>query len=352
MTSNVTAAGQEQKNSEFDPGTYQISENIPANTHQQPSNTTTQGVEDHTLGLYQNFGPAEPAPLVTAASTAAESPAGSVSSQIGPSQPLAHDVGLLSLANSTDPKYLGPSSGVTFARLIFAAAPQSQGLPSSWLAAGKGSLLNTGLDSETPALLAELPAEDELHYFIDAYFELWQPLYPFLDEDSFQDLIRTVYLRKSTPQSQSMLTQEALSDSTDLAQLFLVLALGARILESRLSTEFSSDQFYATAMLHIRKISLHDSARGVQILLLLVLSSFSFTNGLNAWFLTSTIIASCLDLGLQRKHLEGEHILVDMSGPHRDFLFVSLQYIVGLGNSQKPTSNGISGILNAGINSC
>ncbi|KAJ0344468.1 hypothetical protein KNSL1_009333 [Colletotrichum chrysophilum] len=51
----------------------------------------------------------------------------SASTEIGPSEPLAHEVGMLSLANSKESKYLGPSSGVPFARLIFSAIPQSQG---------------------------------------------------------------------------------------------------------------------------------------------------------------------------------------------------------------------------------
>ncbi|KAF5490936.1 Positive regulator of purine utilization [Colletotrichum fructicola] len=54
----------------------------------------------------------------------------SASTEIGPSEPLAHEVGMLSLANSKESKYLGPSSGVPFARLIFSAIPQSQGFTS------------------------------------------------------------------------------------------------------------------------------------------------------------------------------------------------------------------------------
>jgi hypothetical protein len=88
-----------------------------------------------------------------------------------------------------------------------------------------------------------------------------------------------------------------------MAQIFLVLSLGAKVLETRLSAEFSAEQYYATAMLYVDKLQLHDSIRGIQVMLLLVLCSFSFSNGLNAWFLTSTIIASCIDLGLQRKHV-------------------------------------------------
>jgi len=236
-----------------------------------------------------------------AASPAVNSNAASTPSQIGPSQPLAHDVGLLSLANSAEPKYLGPSSGVTFARLIFAAAPQSQGL-SNAINAPEVINLTPTTSSQKPVEFADLPAEDEMRYFADAYFETWHPLYPFIQEEMFQELVSRIQFQvKDKVPNQT-------PHSVDLAQLFLVIALGAKVLESRLATDFSSESYYATAMLHVGKLQLHESLRGVQVMLLLVLSSFSFANGLNAWFLTSTILAACLDLGLQRKYIDGRSL--------------------------------------------
>ncbi|KAJ9645024.1 hypothetical protein H2204_001486 [Knufia peltigerae] len=55
-------------------------------------------------------------------------------------------------------------------------------------------------------------------------------------------------------------------------------------------------------MLHVSFVSLHESLRGLQTLLLLTLSSLHSPRGLNAWFLKSTILAGCIDLGLQRKN--------------------------------------------------
>jgi hypothetical protein len=213
---------------------------------------------------------------------------------------------------------------VTFARLIFAAAPQSQGISTSWVSSDKGPLLPSALSSQDtiPQPLAQLPMESELRYFVDAYFEVWQPLYPFLNEESFQDLISHVCQEDLEPiqqQTQAKGRRDQASRAIDLAQLFLVLALGAKVLESRLGTEFSSDQYHATAMYHIGKVQLHDNVRGVQVLLLLVLISFCFPNGLNAWFLISTIIASCLDLGLQRKHLDSEFCIIRMFLLHSSY---------------------------------
>lgn len=277
--------------SPVDPGTYSL-----RNGQKRPAPQLSRDHQPHspTSTLAQDL----PSSNATAISPNIDSSTTSASSQIGPSQPLAHDVGLLSLANSTEPKYLGPSSGVTFARLIFASAPQSQGLPGMIKVpeAGNDDPITT---SQVSTELADLPLEDELRYFVDAYFEAWQPLYPFMHEELFQETVLRIQSQATGPLTQSP------SHSMDVSQTFLVIALGAKVLESRLSTSFSSESYYATAMSHVERIQLHDSIRGVQVMLLLVLSSFSFTNGMNAWFLTSTILASCLDLGLQRKHIDG-----------------------------------------------
>ena len=106
---------------------------------------------------------------------AADTPQTSISeSRIGPEQPIAHDVGLLSLGNaSSDPKYLGPSSGVSFARLLYAAAPQSQGLPAS---TSDASLYDQRALNE-PVPCASLPTVSQMHRFVGQYPR--SPLYGF-----------------------------------------------------------------------------------------------------------------------------------------------------------------------------
>ncbi|KAF5518462.1 hypothetical protein CGCA056_v009422 [Colletotrichum aenigma] len=162
----------------------------------------------------------------------------SASTEIGPSEPLAHEVGMLSLANSKESKYLGPSSGVPFARLTFSAIPQSQGLSVSRSAPEGGTVARKPSPAHHP-FPPHWTSEVDLQHFAHAYFQTLHPLYPFHS-----------------------------------VQVFLVLALGARILESRLSVEFSSERYLATAMQRIGTLALHDSIEGLQIMLLLALTSF------------------------------------------------------------------------------
>lgn len=240
-------------------------------------------------------------------SAASDSP----STQIGPSEPLAHEVGLLSLANATEPKYLGPSSGVSFARLIFAAIPQSQGLTTTyWNSPPRnGSAGSTGAALK-PAL--PLPPdwtpEVDLQHFVDAYFETWQPLYPFLNEDEIVGSLDVLFTRQTPAAHSLQMPQlrdiEAALSPFHAVQLFLVVALGARTLEARLSSEFSSGRYLATAMCRLDRLALHDSLEGLQTMLLLTLSGFCFEHGPNAWFLSQNIITTCLDLGFQRRWQE------------------------------------------------
>ncbi|KAE8159875.1 fungal-specific transcription factor domain-containing protein [Aspergillus tamarii] len=230
--------------------------------------------------------------------TSGASPAVSSSSRITRDQPLAHEVGLLSLTNASDPKYLGPSSGVTFARLIYESVPQSQGLP---LAYSRQNDQDQGLNDPgqgpvlCEALQVDLPSMAECQQYAEMYFAA-SAFYPFISQDVFYTLLGEVFRLSKTSAWESRLPVKLA-----LAQLFLVLSLGARFLEIKLSGTFGSRELFATGMSYGTQIKLHDSIEGVQILLLLVQHSFYSPEGLNAWYLLHTILASCLDLGLQRR---------------------------------------------------
>ncbi|KAF9876793.1 zn 2cys6 transcription factor [Colletotrichum karsti] len=134
-------------------------------------------------------------------------------------------------------------------------------------------------------------------------------MYPFLDEESITDNLDCLYTTQKAGSMQMPPLEEVEASLSPFqsVQTFLVLALGARILESRLSVEFSSERYLATAMQRIGTLALHDSIEGLQIMLLLTISSFYFEEGPNAWFLVMNIIASCLDLGFQRRGVNVHH---------------------------------------------
>ncbi|KAI0134411.1 hypothetical protein BJ170DRAFT_609706 [Xylariales sp. AK1849] len=222
-------------------------------------------------------------------------PSPSVHSHIGPEQLLAHEVGLLSLGNTaSEPKYLGPSSGFTLARLTYAAVPQSQGLPSKSHAMPQGKRDGERDESWEASERAPLPSLAEMRRFVGAYVDTFHSAYPFLQDGKIEQLLAMKANRSRDAPSMA---------SLDDAMLFLVASLGARVLEQGRNINLKSSKYLASAMACVVALQLHDSVQGIQVMLLLVLSSFTFPGGLNAWFLSSAIIASCVDLGLQRRNL-------------------------------------------------
>ncbi|KAJ5701426.1 hypothetical protein N7488_008974 [Penicillium malachiteum] len=210
-------------------------------------------------------------------------------------QPLAHEVGLLSLANCSDAKYLGPSSGVPFARLIYESAPQSQGLSlKDWSQTFPlGDSEKRGPRNVQPA---DLPLPTECHQYAEAYFEVAVFL-PFMMHDEVFDLLDNVRSFQETG-----VWKPAIPISLGFGQAFLLLSLGARLLETKLKTDFDSRGLLAAGTRYATQVQLYDSPEGIQVLLLLTLNSLYNPEGLNAWYLLHTIIASCLDLGLQRSN--------------------------------------------------
>ncbi|KAJ5763667.1 hypothetical protein N7533_002348 [Penicillium manginii] len=229
---------------------------------------------------------------------AVPSPAGSSSSQITRDQPIVHEVGLLSLGNALDPKYLGPSSGVTFARLIYESVPQSQGLPLSYARCGEneqasGETAQQYGNNDFPRV--ELPSMAEYQQYAEVYFGM-STFYPFISQEEFHVLSKQVFQFSKTSVWGCRLPL-----TIALAQVYLVLSLGARFLEYKLGNTFPSQDLFGKGMKFASKMNLHESIEGVQILLLLAQHSLFCPEGLNAWYLVHTIIASCLDLGLQRQ---------------------------------------------------
>ncbi|RDW64565.1 fungal specific transcription factor domain-containing protein [Aspergillus mulundensis] len=230
----------------------------------------------------------------------AESPAVSVSSRITREQPLAHEVGLISLSNTSDPKYLGPSSGVTFARLIYESAPQSQGLPLSYVREQQQQQQGASNSTADGTLLdlppIPLPSLADCQQYAEAFFNE-TPFYPFISQDAFYSSLNHLQRFIETSQWNGSFSIQLAS-----AQILLILSLGARFLETRLGVNYGARDLFLAGMAHCSRVTLPESVEGVQTLLLMVLHSFYNPEGLNAWYLLHTIIASCLDLGLQRRN--------------------------------------------------
>ncbi|KAL6886021.1 hypothetical protein GGI43DRAFT_277865 [Trichoderma evansii] len=214
---------------------------------------------------------------------------------------LAHEIGLVSSCAGADPKYIGPSSGYFFAKLVLACAQQGKRDPPP-------KELQQSAKSRTASLLPKgglsippTPLPSDMDYAVkisEAYFETIHPQYPFLHQPSYMKLIEHVYA-------------ELEPNPTAAFQVYLVLALGATVLSRRLKIPLSGEGFCASAMKYFDKLCIENSLKGLQsLLLLLVYTLNSPSMGLNVWYLNYQCIAALLDLGLQRDVKSGKTMSV------------------------------------------
>ncbi|KAI1735908.1 fungal-specific transcription factor domain-containing protein [Xylaria scruposa] len=199
---------------------------------------------------------------------------------------LSHEIGLVSLGANRDPRYIGPSSGYVFCKLMLAASSRV------------GKLMKT-IDP-TPSVapyLRELVVETQgpisitKHQAVNlcqTYFDIIHVQYPFLHHPTFLRLL------------QHFFEDEVQNDIAGF-QIYMVLAISATIVSRLHKIPLFGERYYMTAMQYFEKIQMESSIQGLQcILLLLIFAMHSPTVKLDVWCLNYQCIASVLDLGLQR----------------------------------------------------
>ncbi|KAL0632742.1 hypothetical protein Q9L58_008373 [Maublancomyces gigas] len=221
-----------------------------------------------------------------------------------PQDPISQDVGLLSLSAIEEPKYIGSSSGISFIRLVLQDGQepdfrpveyQSRDVKPTFGGGGGGVRHWPGINAE-PALLPKL---EECGLLAGIYFTNVSSQYPFLNRPQFEACLEAVHQADNgaayqLPQGYSMAVARF--------QVFLVLSISANILSSRMGHHMDSEGYFASAMRCVDNITLTGSVQAAQSALLLAMRSLYATGGgLNLWYLNAIIMATCVDLGLQRK---------------------------------------------------
>ncbi|KAI0405902.1 fungal-specific transcription factor domain-containing protein [Xylaria palmicola] len=220
-----------------------------------------------------------------------ENPSGAVPDPQMPAIPsnagLSHEVGLVSLGVNKDPRYIGPSSGYAFCKLMLAASSN----------AGKMTRTAGNSTPSVPPYLQDLVVatqdpisitQDQAFTLCQTYFDIIHVQYPFLHHPTFIRLLERFF-------------QEENQDEIVGFQIYMVLAISATIASKLHKIPLSGERYYMTAMQYFEKIQMESSLQGLQcILLLLIFAMHSPTTRLDVWCLNYQCIASVLDLGLQR----------------------------------------------------
>jgi len=219
--------------------------------------------------------PAPPSPLMLAQDTPA----------------LPHEVCLLALSASEEPKYFGSSSGLNFARMVF--GDDRTDLQDCDL---------EGLERHAPVVDAEpapLPTMEECRLFSKTYFECVHMQYPFLHQPTFDACLRAVCRARDHGDVGGL--PQGFSAPVARFQASLVLSIGAHIVSTQRGRNFNSEGYYAAALRLAGDVSFTGSLQGAQNALLLAMRSLFATGCRNLWYLNAVIMATCIDLGLQRR---------------------------------------------------
>lgn len=204
---------------------------------------------------------------------------------------MAHQIGLVSLPNGENPRYIGPSSGHFFTQLVCTASALTKTANPTRLNRGNAALQRDSAltekllrDIQTP-----LPSSKDLtQELTQTYFRTVHQHLPFLHEPTHMRLIEEMFT-SSEP------------DPVVAFQIYMVLAISSIMLSRRDRVVLPSEGWAAMAMSCFEKTPLESSTRGLQCLLLLhVWGMHSPATKLNVWYLNYQCIAMVVDLGLQR----------------------------------------------------
>lgn len=277
---------------------------------------------------------------------------------------IAQDVGLVALSLTEDSsRYIGPSSGCEFARIMFADCPppDTSALASSLVEENfelrrrsTGSISNISGDSSnkgdsgnaTPCAptnvqtrsrrssaaigdsperkrgrwtdvkrSSPMPSAEDFNAFITAFFENVHPHYPFLERNTFE-ACREVVQSSEKGASATFTTLRRTSSipilppnyTLSLArfQVFMVMAVGSSISSAEKGQKITSDSegYFITAMGHVEadEVKLRGSLQGLQNLLLMAMYALHVDSGggMSIWHLNSTVVAGCIELGLHK----------------------------------------------------
>jgi hypothetical protein len=205
---------------------------------------------------------------------------------------LANAVGLLSLNASSDPKYLGSSSGIPLAHLMW-KLPFLRGSPASFPVPDPSSAEDTKANSIRPQAL---PPFNEAMILVQTYFDIVHCQYPFLHKPSFLKVLDEIY-KIDTEDHGRMTTRLRIY----YFQVFMILAVGSSALFDNRDAALAVIGFFASATQYIDEAFSTVCLEAAQAQLLLAMYAlFNPDSELNVWFLNARIMASCVDLGFHR----------------------------------------------------
>ncbi|KAJ5649032.1 uncharacterized protein N7484_002755 [Penicillium longicatenatum] len=248
---------------------------------------------------------------------------------------LVSNIGMVSVQGTSDPRYLGSTSGISFARVVFAAvrsslpgnmperAPirTSERLPQTAAAGpGAGTMRDSffGLQTRPMMKRAAFPDRELAERLVDLYFEHANPQMPIMHRGDFMELLDRTYQLEEKNRSPRA-----------LYILNIVFAIGAGIIfedkpqnseeensagrdrassttkRPRLSShQYQPEEYHASAIVHLESFLGSSSSEGFggleELQAVLLLASFALLRPVapGLWYIVGVAMRLAVDLGL------------------------------------------------------
>ncbi|KAJ5351688.1 hypothetical protein N7452_000662 [Penicillium brevicompactum] len=248
---------------------------------------------------------------------------------------LVSNIGMVSVQGTSDPRYLGSTSGISFARVVFAAVRSSlpgnmperasirtsDRLPQSATGTtGAGSMRDSffGLQTKPMMKRAGFPDRELAERLVDLYFEHANPQMPILHRGDFMELLDRTYSLEEKNRSPRA-----------LYVLNIVCAIGAGIIfddkpqssddenggtrdrsssgakRPRLAShQYQPEEYHASAIVHLESFLGSSSSEGFggleELQAVLLLASFALLRPVapGLWYIVGVAMRLAVDLGL------------------------------------------------------
>lgn len=247
---------------------------------------------------------------------------------------LVSNIGMVSVQGTSDPRYLGSTSGISFARVVFAAIKSSvngntsergptrptESLPHSATGTGGSTMRDSffGLQTRPSMKCAPFPDRELAEKLANLYLEHANPQMPIVHREEFMAMLDRTFL-----------TEEKSRSPRNLYTLNIVFAIGAGIIfqektpegdkknkDGRSPSQSSSkrprlsghqcqpEEYHASAIVHLESFldssSTSDGGGLEELQAVLLLASFALLRPVapGLWYIVGVAMRLAVDLGL------------------------------------------------------
>lgn len=240
---------------------------------------------------------------------------------------LVNQVGLVGVQGTSAPGFMGGSSGISFARLMFAAvklsvkdgdktgnSPPGPAIPTSDSIATSDPAASSTVIPRNRQRTAPcpFPNRDVAEQLLEIYFQQANPQFPILFRPTFKPIFRRlcdrVEMEGGTPPANfvqhGMNNFDSIQHSADLYFAFMCFAIASAMSQS---TENLPERYHAAAMQHVDSLflsaaSTNNRLDGLKGVLLLALYSLMRPCNPGVWYVLGSALRLAVDMGLHQEN--------------------------------------------------